>query len=608
MTFTRLLGSPGPLRCARTSGSGRSRLRPGALVVLLLAASPLMEDTRVLSTSAFGTNPPSTPASMSAASITAQGASLSWAKSRDNVRVVGYLIYRGPASAPASELTLIAANDRSASSYKAGNLMSGTGYTFGVRAVDADNNVSSMRTTTFRTSSSGDTTAPLPPSDGSFSTAAFSSSRIDLRWGASPSTDVAKYEVLRNGNVVAAVQRPFRERYSDNGLSPATSYGYSIRAVDSAGNRSVPTKVRSRSTMAAGTVAIARGPYTSRVTAGAATISWWTNIPTQGAVSVNRASLRDRAGVVRHHKVRVTGLRAGTRYSYRVTGGPASERGSFATAARRGQAFQFAAIGDFGGQGSGEQQNADNVAAARTQFVQTVGDNIYPSAGYPDPDFSRVYSDFDARFFKQFGQVVRNQAFFPANGNKEYYANGQFWNAFPMPGANHSWYSYNWGPAHILVIDTERPYAPGTRQYRFARLDLARHRSYPWRIVISHFPPYSSTTSTSSALEVRKHLVPLFERQKVALVMSGNSHNYERSHRLLGGRRVRSGGITYVVTGGGGNGLNKFTSPKPAWSAYRQSAFYEFTKVSVFPRRLVVSGIRADTNTVFDSVTIRRTR
>src|SRR3712207_7711004 len=53
------------------------------------------------------------------------------------------------------------------------------------------------------------------------------------------------------------------------------------------------------------------------------------------------------------------------------------------------------------------------------------------------------------------------------SGNKEYYGDGAHFRNFWMPN-NGLWYSYEWGDAHILVLDTEQPYGPGTPQYRFA--------------------------------------------------------------------------------------------------------------------------------------------
>jgi hypothetical protein len=248
-------------------------------------------------------------------------------------------------------------------------------------------------------------------------------------------------------------------------------------------------------------------------------------------------------------------------------------------------------------------QNATNIAGAGTQFIQTVGDNIYPSAGNPDPNYTTTYSDYDARFYKPFAAAVAKQSFFPANGNQEYFGDGVFWNNFPTPSPTHTWYSYNWGNAHIVVLDTEQPFAIGSAQYAFAQADLDAHQTDKWRIVVIHHPPYSSTSANSSSTLARSDLVPLFQTRHVNLVLSGNSHNYERTLPMTNGAAA-TGGVTYIVSGAGGNGFNAFTIAAPAYSAFREASYYEYVKVIVSPTSLQVDAVRADTNTVFDTTTI----
>jgi chitodextrinase len=553
------------------------------------------------SASAADTSAPTEPGVITVSSVTARSASLKWGGSSDNVAVEGYRVYRGPQGGP---LSLIATTD-AVTSYSAANLRSGSAYQFGVVAIDAADNLSVMRTTTLTTLTSSDTTRPAAPTSTSVALKAFSSARIDVVWAKSTSTDLAYYEVDRDGGAVGIVELPNSQHYSDNGLAPSTSHSYQIVAVDSAGNRSLPTAAKSITTTAVGVVNIARGPYLSLVTATTAMVSWWTNIPTSGAVAVAGQNVTDPAGTVQHHAVPITGLSPDVSYPYTVTSSGVSAGGTIRTAASPGQSFSFAAIGDFGGQSSGESQNAANIGTAGTQFIQTLGDNIYPSAGLPDPNFTTTYSDFDARFYKQFGPVVTSQSFFPANGNKDYYGDGEFWANFPMPGSNHSWYSYNWGDAHILVLDSEEPFAVGTPQYDFAQADLAAHQNDGWRIVALQRPPYSSTSANSSSVPVRQNLVPLFQTEHVSLVLSGNSHNYERTVPLIDGTPT-PGGITYVVSGAGGNGFNVFSGTAPAYTAFRESSFYEYAKVTVSPTALTVSAIRSDTNSSFDSTTIAR--
>ncbi len=553
------------------------------------------------------TSPPTEPGVITVSSVTSTGASLTWATSKDNVGIEGYRIWRGLNGGP---MSIIYTND-GLEYYTATNLHSNATYQFGVTAIDSANNESPMQTTTVTTPASTDTTVPSPPSDASLSIKAFSSTRLDVLWGNSPSSNVAYYEVFRGGVQIATVDRPNAPHYSDNGLSPSTTYNYAIVAVSSAGLPSVPTVTKSGTTTAPGVVSIPRGPVVSVATGSSGIVSWWTNIPTSGTLTIAGQVLTDSSGVVEHHVVSVSGLPAASTSPYTVasvdpgTGQSASASGSITTAALPGQTFSFAAMGDFGGGGPGEVNNAANMAKAGTQFLQTLGDNIYPSSGLPDPDFATTYSDYDSHFYKEMDQVVGTQAFFPANGNKDYYSNGEFWVNFPMPGTNHEWYSYNWGDAHILVLDSEEPMAVGSDQYNFAQADLAANQGEKWRIVAIQRPPYSSTTNNSSS-RLAQVLVPLFQAYRVNLVLSGNSHNYERSYPLTNGVQDNTNGITYIVSGGGGSGFDAFTAayPEPAWSAFRESDYFEFAKITVSPTTIHVDAIRADTDTVLDSTTI----
>jgi chitin-binding protein len=249
---------------------------------------------------------PTGPGGVTASSITSSSATLRWTAATDDVQVIGYRVYRGPAGAPVTDLTLIVTLDAKVLSYNATALRSSYGYALAVAAIDADNNESPRAATTFSTLSSTDTTAPDPPGSSSVSARAFSSSRIDVTWGV-PTTagaaDISFYEVLRNGAVVGTVDRPHSARFSDNGLSPSTAYSYTVRSVDSAGNRSTATTARSQTTMAAGVVKIVRGPYVVRADASSALVAWWTNIPSTGSVSVSGAATVVPSTPALHHEI-----------------------------------------------------------------------------------------------------------------------------------------------------------------------------------------------------------------------------------------------------------------------------------------------------------------
>jgi len=95
----------------------------------------------------------------------------------------------------------------------------------------------------------GDTSAPSTP--GSPSASALSSSQISLSWTASSdNVGVAGYNVFRNGTQMGTATG---STYQDTGLSPSTTYVYTVQAYDAAGNISSHSSGGSATTQAAST-------------------------------------------------------------------------------------------------------------------------------------------------------------------------------------------------------------------------------------------------------------------------------------------------------------------------------------------------------------------
>lgn len=547
-------------------------------------------------------SPPTQPGTITVSSITSSTATLRWGSSSDNAQVLGYRILRGAAGAPLSQLIQIATTEETAT-YTATNLKANTSYEFAVLALDASNNLSSARIVTFTTSSVSDTAPPAAPSSSSVTAKVFSSSRVDLTWAGSTSSDVSGYQIFRDGAFIGEVDLPLRRYFSDNGLTPSSSHSYQIQAIDSAGNVSVLTTARNVTTTVTGVVKIVRGPYIQWTGANYTRIAWWTNVPAPSVVNYGVGSLSAQVSdpvVTLQHVMLIGGLNPATSYQYQVVSNNATSATlTFSTVSLPGATFTFAAVGDYGGGSSQETSIANKIAASGAQFVQTLGDNVYPDG--QDPDFATTYSDFDARFYKPYTTSMGKQTLWLAGGNHEYYGDEAFWRNIWMPN-NERWYSYDWGDAHFLVLDTELSFAPGSPQYQFAQADLSANQSKNWRIVVIHRPPYSSVSNNSSSTVVRNNLVPLFEQQHVQLVLTGHSHNYERTYPLIGGVPQTAGGVTYIVSGGGGNGLNSFTISQPSWSAFRQAS-YEYMRIAVSPNSIQLDAIN-DSGAIFDSTTI----
>ena len=97
-------------------------------------------------------------------------------------------------------------------------------------------------------------------------------------------------------------------------------------------------------------------------------------------------------------------------------------------------------------------------------------------------------------------------------------------------------YSFNYGDAHILVIDTE-VYCDGTTtcsEYDQTNAQILNdwvdrdltNNTKEWTIVMLHRGPYSLSYDTYS---VRNNLAPIFDEHGVDLVLAGHDHQYSRA-------------------------------------------------------------------------------
>ncbi len=129
------------------------------------------------------------------------------------------------------------------------------------------------------TDSSGDTQAPTTPTGLTAGTATATS--VTLTWNAATdNVGVAGYDVLRNG---APVATSATTSYTDTGLAPDTTYTYSVRARDAAGNTSPAGP--------AITVKTAAGGGNSFVLAAAGDIAEQCTASSSGCIHVKTAKL-----------------------------------------------------------------------------------------------------------------------------------------------------------------------------------------------------------------------------------------------------------------------------------------------------------------------------
>jgi len=162
-------------------------------------------------------------------------------------------------------------------------------------------------------------------------------------------------------------------------------------------------------------------------------------------------------------------------------------------------------------------------------FVLTTGDNFYA----PDGVATR------GNFFRPERCLRRLRIpWRPAWGNHDL-AGSSTADALGAP-ARH--YAFRAGPARIVVLDANEPSDP--EQLAFLRRELSA-ATEPVRIVAFHQPAYTAGLHAPGR-DQQRLWAPLFRRWRVALVLQGHNHAYER---------LVVGGVTYVTTGGGGAAL-----------------------------------------------------
>jgi hypothetical protein len=372
-----------------------------------------------------------------------------------------------------------------------------------------------------------------------------------------------------------------------------------------------------------------RQPYLQQVTSTSAVIVW--AVQEAGAGEIRRqigsgavtaapsqvrlvaASTTGMGFDYYQHEAHLTNLTPSTAYSYRVlvNGVDSDTVDPLRTAPSVGSGtVRFVAFGD-SGVGSTEQRQLSSLMASDTfDFALHTGDVVYGVSGGVG---AGGYTQLHSWFFDIYRSWLRSHPMFPSIGNHDDEANraAPYRDVFVLPrnGASprypdhvERYYSFDYGPAHIVVLDTELAFQdPARRQEQIAWLvdDLMR-TSQPWKIAVFHRSPFSAGGEHGSDLTVRSAFAPVFEAHGVSLVLSGHEHDYERT---VPWRETSSGQpVTYVVTGGGGAPL--YASAVGPWTAFSRSA-HHYVRGSISSCTMSLEAVGLN-GAVFDSTRLDR--
>ncbi|MDX2360656.1 MAG: metallophosphoesterase [Crocinitomicaceae bacterium] len=294
-------------------------------------------------------------------------------------------------------------------------------------------------------------------------------------------------------------------------------------------------------------------------------VAWRTSVQAVGTIQwgTNPSNLTNTLSdpiATSKHFYELTGLAANTHYYYQTStdAGYISAIDDFYTAKPNDLSnFSFLHYGDCGYDNSVQNQIAGLMEAEDAAFGVVAGDVDQGTGNNYDEVFFGVYQD-----------ILKRSCHFTAIGNHDTYADNaatyldEFYLPTNNPQQSERYYSFTWGNAKFICMDSNIPYTDGTDQYNWLVEEL-KCNNQQWLFVFFHHPPWTNAWSADyyiplteyflyqGNVDMRTAIVPLFEQYNVDFVLNGHSHCYQRGEM---------NGVKYVISGGAGSAVIDFNT------------------------------------------------
>jgi len=317
------------------------------------------------------------------------------------------------------------------------------------------------------------------------------------------------------------------------------------------------------------------------------------------------------------HTAVLDGLKPETGYYYQVL---VEEEGrehplrsdvsSFQTASLPSSPFAFTVMGDTQGNPAVNGQLAKLAWALRPNFLVIPGDLV---------DDGPIKNQWVNEFFASMNPLFSRVCFYPVLGNHERNAD-HYYRYMDLPSPEY-YYSFQYGNAKFFMLDSNKKLDPDSEQYRWLEQQLTELDSLQkagksdviWRFVSYHHPSYSSDEddygnlwkgkSTWGDMRIRP-LTELFDRFEMDVVWNGHIHSYERTWPIFKGTVTAGTGTTYMVTGGGGGGLEQAGPIRPPFQNNVKRG-HHFVFVAVNGKTLELKAYDLE-GRLFDTVTLKK--
>jgi hypothetical protein len=349
---------------------------------------------------------------------------------------------------------------------------------------------------------------------------------------------------------------------------------------------------------------VTRGPYLQQGTEKQIIVRWRTDVATNSRVRISTSLTGaftnvDNATSTTEHVVTVPNLAANTKYYYSIGSTSAVLSGPdantfFVTAPTPGTTkdTRIWVIGDAGTNTSSQKAVRD----AYTTFTGTrhtdlwlmLGDNAYTDG--TDAEYQNaVFGSTNA-----YAALLRKSVVWATLGNHDGHSadsltqSGPYYSIFTFPtqgeagglaSGTEAYYSFDYGNIHFICLESYQVAANSsafTKMKDWLKNDI-NSTAREWIIAYWHHPPYSKgshdSDSESELIRMRTDVNPILEQGGVDLVLSGHSHDYERTY-LIDGHYGLSSTFTDAMKVDGGSGRDPAPYRKGAGTPAHDGAVY----------------------------------
>jgi len=293
------------------------------------------------------------------------------------------------------------------------------------------------------------------------------------------------------------------------------------------------------------------------------------------------------------HKYVISSLSNSTKYYYRVNIAGTYYTGSFRSVPGSSETnvklFAYADTRSY---------PANHAKVAGRMTTTYTSDPLFQTIALFSGDYA--YGDTESYWASEFfprtqANLLKFQSevpIMPCRGNHEG-TGTQLKKYYPYPYVSGFYYSFDYGPVHVAVVDQNPNANPmiSTTQRTWLSNDLAG-TTKKWKIVCFHSPGWSAGGGHENDTEIQNYIQPILVQNGVSLVFCGDNHYYARAV---------VDNIHHITTGGGGAPLYNSSSSYPYIVSTEDN--YEFCKIDVQGGTLYFTAVDYLGNTI-DSFSI----